>query len=75
MAATETSETATEAAMHWLSDEEARAEFEAQARSRLGISGDEFLRRWDAGEYRNVFDDEDHLGVLLVASLIPLVRP
>ncbi len=59
----------------WLSDDEARKEFEAAARQWLGISGEEFLRRWDAGEYREVFDDEDHYGVLMVATLIPWVRP
>ena len=75
MAATETTEPGTETAIRWLSDDEARAEFDAEARKRLGMSGEEFLRRWDAGEYRDVFDDEEHLGVLLVATLIPLVRP
>lgn len=64
-----------ETAIRWLSDEEARADFDAQARRWLGISGDEFLRRWDAGEYRGVADDADHPHVMSIAMLIPLVRP
>jgi len=73
MAATEPTETVP--AVRWLSDDEARAEFDAEARHWLGVSGEEFLRRWDAGEYRDVFDDEEHPGVLMVATLIPWVRP
>jgi hypothetical protein len=34
-----------------ISDEEARAYFDAQARRLLGVSGDEFLDRYEAGEY------------------------
>lgn len=66
--------TETETAIRWLSDEEARADFDAQARLWLGISGEEFLRRWDAGEYRGL-EDDDPPNVLMVASLISLVRP
>ena len=61
--------------IRWLSDEEARAEFDAQSRKLLGISGEEFLRRWDAGEYRGIEDDADHPNVILMAVLIPFVRP
>jgi hypothetical protein len=68
-------ESGTETEVRWLSDAEACAEFDGQARKWLGMSGDEFLRRWDEGEYRDTFDDEEHWGVLAVASLMPLVRP
>ena len=37
----------------------------------LGISGEEFLRRWDAGVYK---DGDRDRNVLLVASLLPFVR-
>jgi hypothetical protein len=33
------------------SPEEAQAIFDRRVRHELGISGDEFLRRWNAGEY------------------------
>lgn len=34
-----------------ISDEEARASFDSEARRLPGISGDEFLDRYEAGEY------------------------
>jgi len=41
------------------------------ARRKLGISGEEFIRRWDAGEYAEVED----VKAQEVASLLPFVRP
>jgi hypothetical protein len=38
------------------------------ARRLLSISGDEFIRRWDAGETI----DGDHLSIMKVAMLLPL---
>lgn len=37
---------------HVATEEEGRALVDHQARKHLGISGEEFLRRWDAGMYR-----------------------
>jgi hypothetical protein len=51
--------------------EEGRAVFDAAARRHLGMSGDEFLRRWDAGEFA---DDPDRPEVIEVAMMVPLVR-
>ena len=48
---------------------EARAIFDAQARKLLGISGEEFLRRWDAGEYDAIADDRDHPEIMRLALL------
>jgi hypothetical protein len=59
-----------------LTAEEAHAFFDQKARETLGISGDEFLRRWDDGEYQPVPDEtaEDRkIGHL--AMLIPFARP
>jgi hypothetical protein len=33
--------------------------FDADARRTLGISGEEFLRRWDAGEYDGDEDEDE----------------
>jgi len=44
--------------------------FDAAARRFLGISGDEFLHRWDSGD----FDDDDQSEVTHVALLIPFAR-
>ena len=46
--------------------------FDANARLYLGISGDEFLRRWDRGDYKN--EPFCMSRAMRVASLISLVR-
>lgn len=40
------------------------------AKKRLGITGAEFVSRWDRGDYA----DLDHVTVMEVAALIPLAR-
>jgi hypothetical protein len=57
-----------------LSPEESRALFDRKARAILGISGPEFLRRWDAGEYRNLNDTKETWDIEFVAALIPFGR-
>ena len=52
-----------------LTKEEGRALFDRQARSRINMSGEEFLRAWDAGEF-----DEDPESVMFLAMLIPFAR-
>jgi hypothetical protein len=54
-----------------LSREEGRELFDRQAMRYLKMSGEEFVRAWDAGE----FDDPDSSpDVMRVAMLLPLVR-
>lgn len=57
--------------VRYLTDDEARAVFDETARYYMGISGEEFLRRWDAGEWQ---DDPDHYPIMAVAFLMPLVQ-
>ena len=52
-----------------LSDEDARALFDRQARKFMGCSGNEFLAREQAGEFRNRCD----LAYLRMTILLPLV--
>ncbi len=47
--------------------------FDYQARQALDISGEEFLRRWDAGEYRSNASEEGRAARRL-AMLIPFAR-
>ena len=54
------------------SPEEGRALFDAAARRHLGVSGEEFLAKWDAGDYD---DDPDNPDVVRVAMLMPFGRP
>lgn len=42
------------------------------ARRKLGISGAEFIERWDAGEYAGA---EENVMAQEVADLLPFVRP
>jgi hypothetical protein len=60
--------------IRWLNDEEGRAFFDEQARAQLGISGEEFLRRWDAGEFAATVDDPEHAALRRLAALIPFAR-
>ena len=48
--------------------------FEREAQRMLGISGEEFLRRWDAGEYRDLPDTPAHWNVMRMSFLIAFVR-
>lgn len=57
------------------SDEEAWEIFDQDARHELGISGEEFLRRWDNGEYRDTQDDREGWKVMRVAMMLPFARP
>ena len=41
----------TEQGVLWISDAEAQAIFDAEARRVMGMSGEDFLRRYDAGEF------------------------
>jgi hypothetical protein len=51
--------------------EEGRAMLDRAAREELNMSGEEFLRRWDAGD----FEDSDDAAITRVAMLIPFARP
>lgn len=57
--------------LEFFTDEEAAALFERMAQHYLGISGDEFLERWDSGYYS---EDPDRPGIMDMAMSIPLVR-
>lgn len=52
-----------------LTAEQARRLFDERARQRTGLSGEEFVRAWEAGELDP--DDDD---VLAVWMLLPLAR-
>lgn len=54
-----------------MTPEEAREAFDRAARRYLNMSGEEFLRRWDAGAFG---DDADQPGVINLVMLLPLIR-
>lgn len=56
-----------------VSEEEGKALFDERARFYMKMSGDEFLRRWDAGEWK---DDPDQPGVMTMLMFMPFAgRP
>jgi hypothetical protein len=55
-----------------LTYEEGFAVLDGQARRRLNMSGEEFLRRWKADDFSDEFKDEHHSAF---AALCILVRP
>lgn len=61
-------------ARYTLSPEEGRAMVDREARRCLGISGEELLRRWDAGEYRDIPDTPEGWKIMDVVTLIPFAR-
>lgn len=58
-----------------LTPEEAREYFDAKVRRLLGISTEEFLRRWDAGEYFGIGEDGVGRKVNEVVMSMGVVRP
>ena len=50
--------------------EEGRRLFNRLARRYMGMSGSEFIRKWDAGEFK----DPDRPDIMQVAMLLPLSR-
>ena len=60
---------------YWVATpEEGRAMFDAAARKQMGISGDEFIRRWDAGDYAEIADKEGYRHIMFLAGLMSFGR-
>lgn len=71
----ERAESQTSGAVLELSREEGRYLLDRQARRYLGISGDEFIRRYDAGEYGDPDDrSKNPPAVMRLVMLLPFVR-
>ncbi len=49
--------------------EESRAFFDQKSRELLGMSGGEFLRRWNAGEYVAIADEPGNSDYIYLAML------
>lgn len=58
----------------FLSPGDGRRQFDEAVRRRMGISGEQFIRRYEAGEYFGVADQDGsrHIGDLIM--LIPFAR-
>jgi hypothetical protein len=60
--------------IRWLGDEESYELFDRLARTVLGLSGDEFIERWDRGEYDEIADDPGHPGLMHLIAMIDFGR-
>jgi hypothetical protein len=58
--------------VHMTEDDAADA-FDRTVRREMGMSGEDFLRRWDAGEWADT-DLDDVPGLVDVWMMLPLVR-
>ncbi|MGI8477715.1 MAG: hypothetical protein ACR2OO_15290 [Thermomicrobiales bacterium] len=58
----------------WATPEESRELFDMQAQALMGMSGEEFMQRWDAGEYREIADTAGHLHIMRLASFMSFGR-
>lgn len=57
-----------------VSPEEGKAIFDEAARTMMGMSGDEFIERWEAGEFDEIADTAGHRHIMYLALLIPFAR-
>jgi hypothetical protein len=60
--------------IYFATPEEARERFDREAQRLFGISGDEFLRRWDSGEYGPIPDTPEGRKLDRMYGLITFVR-
>lgn len=65
-----------EISSHVLSLEEGQAMFDRHARKIVGMSGDEFIAKWDAGEFfdRDLDATQEGRRITYLALLIPFAR-
>ncbi|MGI8642913.1 MAG: hypothetical protein ACR2LS_02215 [Thermomicrobiales bacterium] len=57
--------------VYGVSPEQGRRLFDEAVRREVGISGEEFIRRWQAGEFATIPDDEEHRSIIELTILIP----
>jgi len=60
--------------VRYLDDDESHALFDREARRLMGMSGEEFLRRYDAGEFDAEMDGPRHDVLARMEMLIPFGR-
>ncbi|MGI8642911.1 MAG: hypothetical protein ACR2LS_02205 [Thermomicrobiales bacterium] len=60
--------------VYTVTPEQGRRLFDAAVRREMGISGEEFIQRWEAGEYWGIADEEGHRHIGDLIMMIPLAR-
>lgn len=64
----------TEHEIRWLTREETRIQFDAEARTVMGMSGDECLRRYGAGDFMDLHDEGENIEFTGPEAIIPWGR-
>ncbi|MGH2534324.1 MAG: hypothetical protein ACRDJW_18800 [Thermomicrobiales bacterium] len=59
---------------YFVDPDEGRRMFDEAVRETMGISGEEFIRRWEAGEYWEIADRPGSLYIGNLIALIPFAR-
>jgi hypothetical protein len=57
-----------------VTEDEYAAMFDDAVRGQLGISGEEFIQRWNRGDYAEVADKAGHRHLIDLAMSIPIDR-
>ncbi len=60
--------------VYTVTPEQGRRLFDEAAQQMIGISGEEFIRRWEAGEYWATADKSGNRRLVYLIGLIPLAR-
>ena len=58
----------------WLTPEESCRQFDEYARERVCMTGDEFIRKLQAGDFLEIPDDEEHRAYVELAPMSGVVR-
>lgn len=58
----------------WMTPEETRAWFDEECVRFAGMSGEEFLRRLDAGEFDAIMDTAEHPDLMWLVSMASVAR-
>jgi hypothetical protein len=62
------------AGVRFVDDDEAREMFDREARRLMGMSGEEFLRRYDAGEYNRPLEDPEEENIMMMLMILNFAR-
>jgi hypothetical protein len=60
--------------VYTVTPEQGRCLFDEAVRREMNISGEEFIQRWEAGEYWGIADEEGHRHIGDLIMMIPLAR-
>ena len=58
--------------IYTVTPEHGRRLFDEVVRREVGMSGEEFVRKWQAGDFATIPDDEEHRSIIELTLLIPL---